>query len=485
MRIVFSFCLSCAIVCACAQSQDIAVLTSTLLGETPLEEDLQELCDEIGGRETGSDENMAAVEWGLRKFREAGLKSWKQPFTMPALWLEKSTTARVSGDFSFAPLVVSKFHSPVGTHVGRLVDAGFGTKEDFARLGTSARGSFALVETELCFDISGLFSEYVNAATTEDLARAAGVRGIIFMASRPNRLLYRFVTKEGMWNALPQIVMSREDAQRCLRTLREGDQLNIEITIDARTGDAYESANVLAEITGTEHPEEVLVIGAHIDSWALGTGANDNGCNVALMIDIARQMQKLGIKPKRTIRFALWNGEEQGFFGSHAYTQQYADALDSHLLAVSIDIGSGGIIGFFTNGRDELIPVVDALLEPMEALGPFTNVNVPVVGTDNFDFMLEGVPNLVGNHNSANYGPNYHAASDTYDKVDLKSLKLNSAIVAALILGYANLPGNQIPQHRQSKAEIQEVFDHHKIEFQMRMFGLWDSWIQGERGRRD
>jgi hypothetical protein len=121
----------------------------------------------------------------------------------------------------------------------------------------------------------------------------------------------------------------------------------------------------------------------------------------------------------------------------------------------------------------------------MEALGPFTNVNVPVVGTDNFDFMLEGVPNLVGNHNSANYGPNYHAASDTYDKVDLKSLKLKSAIVAALILGYANLPGDQIPQHRQSKAEIQEVFDHHKIEFQMRMFGLWDSWIQGERGRRD
>jgi hypothetical protein len=373
MRILYAFITSSVLVLTCVQAQDIAILTSSLLGETPLEEDLLELCDGIGGRETGSDANMAAVDWSLRKFEEAGVKVWKQSFTMPSLWLERSTTAKVSGGLQFTPMVVSKFHSPVGVHAGSLVDAGFGTKEDFTRLGGSARGAFVLVETELCFDISGLFSEYVNGSTTEDLARAAGVRGIIFMASRPNRLLYRFVTKEGVSNELPQIVMSREDAQRCLRALRNGAQLDIEVKVDARTGDAYESANVLAEIPGTEHPEEVLVIGAHVDSWALGTGANDNGCNVALMIDIARQMQKLGIKPKRTIRFALWNGEEQGFFGSHAYTQQYAEALDAHVLAVSIDIGSGGIIGFFTNGRDELIPVVDGLLKPVEALGPFTN----------------------------------------------------------------------------------------------------------------
>ena len=484
MRIISGFILCLASVAVLAQPVDIARLTASLLGETPLEEDLQELCDEIGGRETGSEANVEAVEWGLKKFQEAGIKAWKQSFTMPSLWLEKSTTAWITGDIAFVPLVVSKFHSPPGTYTAPLIDAGTGGQEDFAALGKRASGAFVLVEMDLCFDIGGLFTEYGNAAIAEDFARAAGAAGIVFMASRPNRLLYRFISKTGMNNTLPQIVMAREDAKRCQRSLRNGDKLEITIQIDATTGDAYQSANVIAEIPGSVYPGEVLVIGSHIDSWALGTGANDNGCNVALMIDIARQIQKLGIQPDRTIRFALWNGEEQGFFGSQAYTQQYAEAMDDHLMAMSIDIGSGGIIGFFTNGRQELIPVVDALLKPVEAFGPFMNIDVPVVGTDNFDFMLQGVPNLVGNHNSANYGPNYHAASDTYDKVDLKSLKINSAIVATLVLGYANLPAEEIVRHRHTRPEIQEILDVHEMEFQFRMFDLWDEWMSGSRGRK-
>jgi hypothetical protein len=462
----------------------VALLTATLLGDTPIEEDLQELCDNIGGRVTGSDANILAVDWGLRKFQEAGVKMWKQTFMMPSLWLERSTTASISGGMTFAPLVVSKFYSPNGTYTGRLLDAGMGTQEDFARLGQQAQNAFVLIETDLCFDINGLFAEYGNASRAEDNARAAGAAGIVFMASRPNRLLYRFVTKRVFGNEMPQIVMAREDAKRCLRSIRNGEQLTITIRIDAMVGGSYESANVIAEIPGSEYPAEVVLAGSHLDSWALGTGANDNGCNVAMMIDIARQIQKLGIKPKRTIRFALWNGEEQGFFGSHAYTKQYADDLDHHVMAMSVDIGSGAITGFFTNGRADLVPLLDALLEPIEALGPFMNINVPIVGTDNFDFMLEGVPNLVGNHLAANYGQNYHAASDTYDKVDLRQLKLNSAIVAAVILGYANRPSEEIPRNRHSRDEIQNIIDASGLEFSMRMFDVWDPWVSGERGRK-
>jgi len=484
MRIISCVVLCLATVALWAQSGDIARLTSTLLGETPIEEDLQQLCDEIGGRETGSDANVAAVAWGLQKFQKAGIEASKQTFTMPSLWLEKSTTASVSGDINFTPLVVSKFHSPPGSYSAPLLDCGMGTDADFAALGNAAAGAFILVETDLCFDIHGLFAEYENQVAVEDFARVSGATGIVYMSSRPNRLLYRLIAKSGIRNDLPQIVMAREDAKRCQRSLRNGDQLNINIRIDAKTGDAYETANVIAEIPGSEYPHEILVIGSHLDSWALGTGANDNGCNVAMMIDIARQIQQLGIRPKRTIRFVLWNGEEQGFFGSHAYTQQYRETLDKHVLAMSIDIGSGGIIGFFTNGRQALIPIVDALLKPVGAFGPYMNIDAPVVGTDNFDFMLEGVPNLVGNHQSANYGQNYHAASDTYDKVDLHSLKINSAIVAAVVLGYANLPADQIVRGRQSRQEIQEMLDAHDMEFQFRMFDLWDEWMSGARGRQ-
>ena len=341
---------------AYTQTSNTDNLTRALLQDTPIESDLQTLCDHIGGRVTGTRANEQAVEWGLQRFKEAGVKAWTEEVQMPELWLERATTVEVSGGLNFKPLAVSKFYCPVGTYKGGLLDGGTGSEEDFARLGNSAKGAFVLVQTDLCLDISGLFTEYGAASVTEDLARAAGVKGIIFMASRPNKLLYRFVTKRVYDNEMPQIVMAREDAQRCLRVLREGGELDVTVTIDAETGGTYTTHNVIAEIPGSEIPGEIVVIGAHLDSWALGTGANDNGCNVTMMIDIARQMMKLGIQPKRTIRFALWNGEEQGFFGSHAYTVQHADEMDNHVMAMSVDIGSGGIIGFFTNGWDVLIP---------------------------------------------------------------------------------------------------------------------------------
>ena len=462
---------------------DILRLTSTMLGETPIEEDLQELCDGIGGRVTGSAANKAAVDWALKKFREAGLSARKQAFQMPVLWLEKATTAKIKGSAQFIPNVVAKYQSPPGEYKGALVYVGPGKEADFKNAASVVRGNFVLVQNDLCFDIGSLFAEYGAAAETEALALKYGAQGIVFMSSRPKKLLYRFITSKVTDNKIPQLVMAREDANRCIRTLENNGRLEIGIKIDAEVGGEFISNNVIAEIAGTEKPEEIIIIGAHLDSWALGTGANDNGCNVSMMIDIARQMKKMGIRPKRTIRFALWNGEEQGYFGSWAYTKAYEKEMDKHVMALSVDIGSGAISGFFTNGREKLVEAVDELLKPVAALGEFTQLNVPIVGTDNFDFMLQGVGNLVANHLSASYGQNYHAASDTYDKVDLKSLKRNSAIVAALTLGLANMDAEKITWKQQSRAEIQAMFERHKLEFTMRMFNVWEAWVSGSRGR--
>lgn len=461
---------------------DIYQLVGTLLGDTPIEEDLQELCDKIGGRVTGSKANTQAVEWGLKKFQNAGVQVQKEPFTMPVLWLEKSTTAIVSGDINFSPSVVSKYQSPPKKYQGELIAVGMGTADDFEKVRDEVKGNFVLVEQDLCFNIDGLFAEYTSAAIAEIQARKYGAQGIIFMSSRPKGLLYRFIGMKTSDNDMPQIVMAREDAKRCIRILENG-KLNIELNIDAEVGGKFISNNVIAEIKGSEKPEEVVIIGAHLDSWALGTGANDNGANVSMMIDIARQMKKLGIQPKRTIRFALWNGEEQGYFGSWAYTKDNLKSMDNHIMAMSIDIGSGAITGFFTNGNKELINVVDKLLQPVSALGDFTNINAPIVGTDNFDFMLQGLGNLVGNHMPQVYGQNYHASSDTFDKVDLKQMKVNSAIVAAVILGFANMDQKDITWKRQTRPEIQKMFESFDLEFTMRMFNVWEAWLSGTRGR--
>ncbi len=460
-------------------NNDISKLVAAMLAETPLEEDLQELCDEIGGRVTGSAANELSVEWGYQKFKKAGVKVRKQAFEMPVLWLPEACKGRVSGALDFAPVMVAKYQTAPGSYTAELIDLGYGKEEDFVSLAVQVKDNFVLIETDICFDIAGLFAEYIQAAKVEALAEKYGAKGIVFMSTRPNGLLYRFITSKGTNVPLPQFVMAREDAKRSLRSLRKGQRLSFVAKLKATVGEAFTSENVIAEIPGTEFPDEVIVIGAHLDSWALGTGANDNGCNVSMMIDIARQMTQANIKPKRTIRFALWNGEEQGYFGSHAYTQEYEADLDKHMMALSVDIGSGPIIGFFTNGREKLIPIMDSLLQPVDTLSNFLNIINPIVGTDNFDFMMQGVPNLVANHKPALYGPNYHAASDTYDKVDLVSLKKNSAIIAAMVLGYAN---SDIDLKRHNRAEVQQMIETQNIEFSMRMFNVWDSWVNKTRG---
>ncbi len=463
-------------------SQDnLSSYRQALLEDTPIEEDLQELCDAIGGRVTGSEENTRAVEWAYNTFKDTGVeKVWKQPFEMPVKWIESSCkmTINPASSSPFSVLSVSKYQTSSGIRNNDIV---WVDDLDSHPDDGSIKDKIIMVPMDLCLDIDGLFQEYTQAAHVELFARERGASGIIFMASRPQKLLYRFIGMKTSENDLPQWIMAREDAKRCQRLIQGGESLSVEIKTQAEHGGSFITHNVIAEITGSEKPEEIIVIGAHLDSWALGTGANDNGCNVSMMIDLARQMVKLGIKPKRTIRFALWNGEEQGYFGSWAYTQQYQHELGNTLLATSIDIGSGKIIGFFTNGREELVGQIDSLLLPVSDLGPFQQLNVPIVGTDNFDFMLEGVPNLVGSHRPATYGINYHAVSDTYDKVDIPSLKKNAAIVGTLILGYAD---SKMKLKRQSRDEISALFNAHNLEFTMRMFNVWESWVTGTRGRK-
>ena len=468
-----------------SQENDVSRLVTAILSDTPLEEDLQMLTDVIGGRATGSARNVKSVEWGLQRFRDADIDVRKEAFTMPMLWLEEFSSAEITGDVAFSPRVVAMPFSAATSATGVtavLRDGGFGTEKDFGKLGDKVKGSFVLIETHELRDLDGLFREYNEAVAIERRAFAASTAGVVYMASRPHGLLYRHNASLNVDNKHPMLIMEREEAMRALRLLRSGKNLSITARISIKSGGSYQSYNVIGEIKGSDKPNEFVVIGAHLDSWDLGSGALDNGCNVALVIDIARQMKRLGIKPKRTIRFALWNGEEQGLYGSFGYTLTHAAELGGHVMASSYDIGSGAITGFFTGGRPEVAAAVDRALEPVRGLGPFINVDAPIVGTDNYDFMMQGIANLVANQASANYGPNYHARSDTYDKVDLVQLRRNAAIAAAVSWGFANMDVTWV---RQSRAQLEELIRTTDLKDQMIAFGVWKGWENGTRGRVD
>jgi hypothetical protein len=456
-----------------------------MLGDTPLEDNLKRLTHEIGGRPTGSAANQRSVEWALARFREAGVTARKEAFEMPGLWLETSATARIDGeDIELRPRIAAmpfSIPAPSPGITAPFVDGGRGSEADFERLGDRADGAFVLIETSPLLDVEGLFREYGEAFEIERRAVTTGAAGVVYMSSRAEGLLYRHNSSLRGESAKAMLVMERGAALRAIDLLRSGKELSINVVLDLEVGPAYTSHNVIGEIKGSSKANEVVIIGAHLDSWDLGTGALDNGANVTLLIDIARQMTRLGIRPARTVRFALWNGEEQGLRGSRGYTRTHAAELDDHVMAMSFDIGCGLINGFFTGGRPEILSTLEDSLKSVRGLGPFAMIDVPIVGTDNFDFMMEGIANIVGNHESAEYGPNYHAQSDRIDQCDLRTLRLNGAIVAALTWGFSTA---DLTWTRQSRAELEDLISSTDLEQQMRRFNVWDDWAQGTRGRQ-
>ena len=471
---------------AAAADDDTERLIAALLGDTPIIDDLHELTDNIGGRPTGNAANRAAIAWGVTKFRQAEVAVSTEDFEMPVLWEEKHVSASISGAASFDANVVAKpFSAAADALSTALLDAGFGTEADFARLGKQSRGAWVLVETPILDDAAGLgrlLAEYGDSYQVESRASNADVAGVVFMSSRPKNLLYRHNASTNRHNKLPLLVMEREHAKRALRLLRSGHDLTFSGTIEVDLGPSFTSSNVVAEIPGSKHPEEIVLFGAHLDSHNLGTGALDNGVNVVMLINIARQITRLGLQPDRTIRFVLWNGEEENFVGSRSYTEQHEHELDNHIVAASLDTGSGRTSGFLTGGRPELVALVDKYLAPVAGLGPFQQHDIAIVGTDNFDFMLEGVANLIAAQADANYASNYHAESDTFDKVDQHQLRLNSAISAAVLWGFANDTA-RLP--RQSHGEVQTLIDSTDLEQAMKNMAVWDDWADGTRGRHD
>ena len=468
-----------------AQSDGASRLAGALMSDTPMVSDLQTLTDQIGGRPTGSPANLRAFDWALERFRDAGVEARKEPFQMPGLWLERSARAVVRGKgVQFTTRVAALPFStatPAEGLTAPLVDGGRGTETDFKALRAWAKGAFVLIETEELADLDGLFREYNEAGHIERRAIAAGAAGLVYMSSRPHNTLARHNAALGWLNRHPMMMMERDAAARSLRLLRSGRALTLNAVLDIQAGPPYQAHNVIAEIRGSTRPEDIVVIGAHLDSWDLGTGALDNGANAAMVIDIARQMRRLGLRPARTIRFALWNGEEQNFNGSYGYTLSHAAEMDRHVMASSYDIGTGRITGFFTGGRADLLPVLERALAPVAGLGPFTQLNVPVVGTDNYDFMMQGVANLVGNQASANYGPNYHARSDEFSQADLQQLRHNAAIAAAVTWGFATL---DLSLPRQSPEQVDSMVRNTDLGDQMKAFNVYDAWTAGKRGLR-
>jgi hypothetical protein len=462
------------------------IAAEVLSTRSRMEEDLRVLCDEIGGRPTGSKNYEKALEWGLDAFRAAGVDTVRlESYDAPARWEGGRASVSVIAPFDFELRAISFAMAPStggASVIAPLVDAGSGRKADFEKLGAKARGAVALVRSRPMLSFADLFAEYLAGPEMMKAAMDSGAAAILFMSTRPRDLLYRHtITFDGTLAPLRMAQIAREDGLRLARLLEKGRELRVDLQLDNLTSGPWKAKNVVAELRGSQMPEEVVLLGAHLDSWDLGTGALDNGVNCALVVEVARAIAA-GPRPKRTVRFVLFTGEENGLLGSRGYVAAHREEMDRHVAALIHDIGDGRIIGYFTDGRPEIRPALAKALAPVAGWGAAGMNDEAILGTDNFDFLLEGVPNLIADQETAKYLPDYHAQSDTLDKVDIGQARKNAAIAAVAVTGIANAPGRL--GKRQSRDEIAKLLEKSGLAAQMRTYSLWADWENGKRGRQ-
>ncbi len=455
-----------------------------VMGPSPLEGNLRRLTDEVGGRVTGSPQMKKAVEWGVAAFRAAGVDVHTEKYMLPVQWSEGETRLDVLGAVSFPVHLVSTGWSPptpAGGVEAQLVFIGDGTEEEFARLG-SVKGAILLVRSEIGTSWADLFAEYMRPPEIIARAMKGGAATILWTGARERTLLYRHTNSlTGQVDKIPQAIVAREDAMRLARLASAGN-LRVRFSMPNKVGGPVEQENVVGEIRGREKPEEAVILGAHLDSWELGTGALDNGCNAALVIEAARAIKATGLVPRRTIRFLLFSGEEQGTVGSFEYVKAHRAEMDKIRAMITYDTGIGRVTGYSLGRRRDTEAGVREAMKPLDAWGATNHTSDASFGTDNFDFMLEGVPTLVANQEIANYLVNYHAASDTFDKVDIRELKLNTALAAVTAWGIADRV--EPIGKRLTRAELDVLVKETGLDQQMKLLGYWEGWQNGTRGRR-
>jgi len=464
-----------------------AKIVPQVMGPSPIEENLRRLTDEIGGRVSGSPELAKAVAWGMAAFRAEGVAVHTEKYRLPLTWSEGETKLELLGVTNFPVRLNSLGWSPATPDGGieaPLVDVGFGTAGDFARVGGAAKGAILLVHTDVSVTWTDLFNEYLKPGEILQWAVKGGAAAILWTGERERLLMYRHTnTGDGKLEVLPQAVVAREDALRLARTVAANPgKVRARFSMPNKIGGPIEQENVVAEIRGYEKPDEAVILGAHLDSWDLGTGALDNGCNAALVIEAARAIKNLGLLPKRTIRFILFTGEEQGMLGSWAYVKAHREEMDKIRGVVIFDSGIGRVTGYSLGGRHDTEAGVREVLKPLDSWGANQHTYDASIGTDNFDFLLEGVPTLVANNEVANYLQNYHAASDTFDKVDIRELKLQTSLAALTVWGIADR--SEPIGGRLSRAELDVLMRESGLGRAMEEMGYWPGWMDGTRGRQ-
>jgi carboxypeptidase Q len=434
---------------------------------------LEYLSDSIGARLTGSPQLKLANEWTRDMFAKYGaanahLEGW----TIERSWTRGKASARIVSPAEHPLTIAAAGWSPStpGAITGPVVYFDAKEKKGFAKFHGKLKGAIVIYQEPASLSpmkledphalmsrpmqqpparigeppVEDPYQAFLKAARERtEFWKQEGVAAALRDSNKPHGLLNMTTISLGHYDIgpIPTAFVTGEGYRTIFRMLERHLPVQVEIEMTNTIGDKpMEVYNTVAEIRGSEKADEVVIIGAHLDSWDLGTGSTDNGTGSMAVLEAARALAKLNLRPKRTIRFVLFSGEEQGLYGSQEYVKAHENDLEKISAVLVHDTGTGRVLtlGLHDNYQDR--ELVDQVLAPLGELKLLEPRMARSFGTDHLSFDEVGVPGFFCIQDRAEYNLTHHSQSDTFDKVWKDGLNQGAQVLAAWAYNTAELP---------------------------------------------
>jgi hypothetical protein len=428
--------------------RDAALKDSYALNE------LRHLTDNIGPRLSGSPQAQQAVDYVASEMRALGAEVSREKATVPH-WVRGVETAEIVAWPGQTPdttqkVVLTALGGSVATPPEGLT-AEVVVVDDWNQLhalpADAVKGKILLFnhrfDKELAEQGRGLdaYAGGVVYRGSGPIAGAAVGAAAVLVRSVGGadfRLPHTGLTQysDGV-PKIPAAAVTAEDAD-LLKNLASQGPVKLHLTLTPQTLPNAKSYNVIADWKGSERPEQVVVVSGHLDSWDLGTGAIDDGAGVVVSMQAIHLLKKLGIRPKRTVRFIAWMSEEEGSQGAAAYMADHKDEVANHIGAIESDLGADHPTGIYFAGKTALGEWLRPVAQVLDAIGAETLVEAPETGEDIAGLTEKGVPSFAPVQDSRFYFNYHHTAADTFDKVDPRHLNENAAVMTVLAFALAD-----------------------------------------------